>query len=146
MRSIKTEIIISAPRQKVWQVLTDFASYPEWNPFVYIKGKPEAGTRLENTMMLEGRSPQVFRPTILKVEEAREFRWLGQLYISGLFDGEHYFLLEAIDEQTTRLVHGENFRGILTGTLLKMIGGDTQSAFEKMNRALKERVEALAAK
>src|SRR5208337_3854746 len=34
MKEIHTEIEINAPAEKVWKVLTDFAAYPEWNPFV----------------------------------------------------------------------------------------------------------------
>lgn len=141
MRSIQTEITIAAPVQKVWQTLLDFDSYPEWNPFIHIKGAAEVGTNLENTIMLEGRAPQVFKPEVLVVEEQREFRWVGKLFFSGLFDGEHYFILESIDEQTTRLLHGENFRGILVGPIMKMIGRQTIQGFEKMNAALKTRVE-----
>ncbi len=34
MKVIHTEIEINAPAEAVWRVLTDFAAYPEWNPFV----------------------------------------------------------------------------------------------------------------
>ena len=141
MRNLETEIIISASPQQIWQVLLDFEKYPEWNPFIRIEGTAKVGSKLKNTMQLEGRSPQVFKPEVVVVEEQRELRWLGKLFISGLFDGEHYFRLEPVDDRTTRLVHGENFSGILVGILLKMIGKETLAAFERMNNALKQRVE-----
>ena len=31
---LQAEIEIDAPPERVWQVLTDFAAYSEWNPFV----------------------------------------------------------------------------------------------------------------
>lgn len=34
MNSIRTEIKIHAPVTIVWQTLTDFASYADWNPFI----------------------------------------------------------------------------------------------------------------
>lgn len=142
MKDLETSITLSATPQQVWAVLMDFENYPEWNPFIKIEGRPVVGSQLKNTMTLEGRSPQVFKPTVLVVKEAEEFRWLGKLFISGLFDGEHYFRLEPIDDHTTRLVHGEHFRGILVGLLMRMIGEDTRAAFERMNTALKERVES----
>lgn len=142
MKNLETNITLSATPQQVWAVLMDFEKYPEWNPFIKIEGRPVVGSQLRNTMMLEGRSPQVFKPKVLVVKEAGEFRWLGKLFVSGLFDGEHYFRLEPIDENTTRLVHGENFRGILVGPLLRMIGEDTRASFERMNMALKQRVES----
>ena len=43
MRVISTEIEISASDEEVWQVLSDFDAYPEWNPFIKtIEGKLEA--------------------------------------------------------------------------------------------------------
>ena len=143
MKSIRTEIIIQAPIHKVWQELLDFEKYPQWNPFVHIKGQAQVGAQLENTMHLEGQSPQIFKPVVLKVDAETEFRWKGKLFISGLFDGEHYFLLEKIDGQSTRLIHGENFTGLLVRPLLGMIGAKTEAGFERMNLGLKEWVEGL---
>jgi len=40
MKGISSEIEISTSAEKVWQVLTDFDSFPEWNPFIkMIEGK-----------------------------------------------------------------------------------------------------------
>ena len=48
MKQIHTEIEISAPAERVWELLTDFAAYPQWNPFIrYISGRPVPGERLE---------------------------------------------------------------------------------------------------
>jgi hypothetical protein len=66
---------------------------------------------------------------------------LGKLGIKGVLDGEHYFQLKVIDSQKTELIHGENFSGILSGLLLKMIGEKTKNGFEAMNEALKIEVE-----
>ncbi|KAJ7074668.1 hypothetical protein C8F01DRAFT_32624 [Mycena amicta] len=30
---ISTSLVIDAPRQKVWDVFTDFAAHPKWNPY-----------------------------------------------------------------------------------------------------------------
>ncbi|WP_083862001.1 SRPBCC family protein [Halogeometricum pallidum] len=34
MREIQTEIEIDAPPETVWEQLTDFASYEQWNPHI----------------------------------------------------------------------------------------------------------------
>lgn len=144
MKNLETTIHIAATPQQVWEVFINFAEYPEWNPFIRIEGEPVMGTQLTNTIMLEGRSPQVFKPKLLVVEEARELRWLGRLFISGLFDGEHYFRLEPTTDGKTRFVHGENFRGIMVGPIMRMIKEPTLAGFEQMNAALKARVEEMA--
>jgi uncharacterized protein YndB with AHSA1/START domain len=34
MKELHTEIEIDASAERVWDILTDFASYPQWNPFI----------------------------------------------------------------------------------------------------------------
>ena len=141
MKNIETTIIINAPASMVWDILTDFDQYVKWNPFIHTNGEARLGAQLENTMTLEGQKPQVFRPTITEYKEGVSFKWLGSLFVKGLFDGEHYFQLELLDANTTKLIHGENFSGILSGIIMNMIGEKTLGGFEKMNKALKERSE-----
>ncbi|MCP4123610.1 MAG: SRPBCC domain-containing protein [Bacteroidetes bacterium] len=141
MKHLETIIEINAPIEKVWEILMDFNRYPEWNPFIQVAGKAVVGSHLVNTMTVEGMKPQVFKPKVLVVDEAREFRWLGKLFLKGLFDGEHYFRLEKISSHKTVLHHGEQFRGILVRLLWGMISGKTQKGFESMNAALKLRCE-----
>ena len=82
-----------------------------------------------------------FRPTGLVAEEGREFRWRGRLVVPGLFDGEHYFRIDPLGPERTALTHGEDFSGLLAGTLLARIREPVREAFASMNRALKERIE-----
>jgi uncharacterized protein YndB with AHSA1/START domain len=47
MKEIHTGIEINASAEKVWRVLTDFAAYPEWKPFVRrIDGDVSVAARL----------------------------------------------------------------------------------------------------
>ena len=144
MKNLKTEITIKAPVSKVWQVLMDYESYPEWNPFIKeVKGNTQPGGKLEATIQPPNKNPMQFTPVVLKNEANKEFRWLGHLFVKGLFDGEHYFQLEYLSENQTKLTQGENFTGVLAGLLLNMIGDNTLKGFELMNQALKERVEKM---
>lgn len=81
------------------------------------------------------------RPIVLTVVPERELRWLGDLLIPGLFDGEHRFLLNAVEDQSTLLVQQETFRGILVPLFGGMISRGALRGFEAMNRALKLRLE-----
>lgn len=140
-KEIKTEIIINGTKEKVWQVLTDFASYPEWNPFiVQIEGHATKGTRLKNTLLNGGKKYQ-FKPILLTVEPGESFSWLGSLFFKGLFDGLHSFKLEDAGNGQVKLIHSESFSGLVSSYILKKIGNDTRNNFVKMNQALKERVE-----
>lgn len=142
-KEIKTEIIINGTKEKVWQVLAEFAAYPSWNPFiVQIEGQMIKGTRLNNTLLNGGKKYQ-FKPVLLTVEPGESFSWLGSLFFKGLFDGLHTFKLEDAGNGQVKLIHSESFSGLLSGYILKKIGHDTRNNFVKMNQALKERVESL---
>ncbi len=142
MKKIRSEIEIEAPIEQVWQILTDFASFPQWNPFIpRAKGKPELGSRLEVRIQPPGSKGLTFQPIVLRVESNRELQWLGKLSIAGLFDGEHSFLLEPLGPARTRFVQQETFRGLLVPLLAKWMSSSTREGFEEMNRALKARAE-----
>jgi hypothetical protein len=140
-KELKTQVELNAPPGRVWRALTDFASFPLWNPFIReVLGELRVGVRLRVKMELHGSRPWVFRPTLLRVDEPRELKWLGQLFVGGLFDGEHRFVLEPT-AQGTRLVQAERFSGWLVPVVWSWLEEGTKRGFEEMNRALKARVE-----
>ena len=141
-KELYSEIQINATPKRVWQVLTDFLTYPVWNPFVReIRGKPAAGEMLRVFLKPTGSRGMVFKPIVLVAEENREFRWLGKLLVAGLFDGEHYFRIEPIDQDRVNFVQGEKFNGILVNLFAKQLDKDTLRGFNEMNEALKKRAE-----
>ncbi|QCJ48033.1 SRPBCC domain-containing protein [Haloprofundus sp. MHR1] len=143
MNDITTAVDIDAPPETVWRVLTDFESYPDWNPYTVVSGRAEEGTRLRVSPGPEaGRAP-TFRPRVLRADPNRELRWIGHLYVRGLFDGEHRFVVESRDDDRSRLVQSESFSGVFAGPILRRIGADTEANFRGVNEALKARAEAL---
>ncbi|MEX2656036.1 MAG: SRPBCC domain-containing protein [Balneolales bacterium] len=142
MKSLKTEIIIETPADKIWSILVDFESYSEWNPFIKsFEGKIAKGEKFKVTLQLPNSKPMTFHPKCLVLEKNKEFRWLGHLLINGLFDGEHIFELEDLGNGQTKFIQRENFRGVLVPLLWKKINSSTRSGFIEMNKQLKIRAE-----
>ena len=142
-RCLTSEVEIAAPPEAVWAVLTDFASFPEWNPFVVeASGDVAVGARLRVRIRPDGGRATTFRPTVTVVEPARRLGWLGRLLVPGLFDGAHRFELEQT-ATGTRLVQAEEFSGILAGLILSMVGAASLAGFQAMNEAIKTRVESM---
>ena len=141
MRELHTDIVIAAPAEQVWRILTDFDAYPHWNPFIRrIGGAAVVGTRLDVRIEPPGGGGITFRPTIVGVEANRELRWIGRLGLPRIFDGEHSLTIESLAEGGVRFVQREVF----TGLLVPLVGGTlakTREGFEQMNRALKTRAE-----
>ena len=143
MKELHAEIEIDAPAERVWHLLTDFASYPQWNPFIRsIRGQLIRGEGLEVRIEPPGGRGMTFKPKVLNAEDNRELRWLGHLLVPGLFDGEHSFTIESLAKNRVRFVQREAFKGLLVPLFARSLETNTQRGFEEMNRALKERAEA----
>jgi hypothetical protein len=137
-----TSIVINATPAKVWEVLTNFNSYPDWNPFIRsINGTPAPANNFQVTLQPPNSKPILMKPRVLVFEQQKELRWIGSLGIPYLFDGEHVFRLEENSNGSTTLHHFERFRGILIPFLSTLIEKTTQEGFELMNAALKQRLE-----
>lgn len=140
--TISTSIVIQSSPATVWAVLTNFESYPSWNPFIkQLTGDVAEGKTISVTLHPPEGSPMSFKPTVLAFDAPREFRWLGKLWVKGLFDGEHRFVLQDNGDSTTTFLHSEQFNGILVPLFQKMLDTKTRAGFEQMNEALKRRVE-----
>lgn len=138
MKEVRTEIEINAGPEKVWQVLTDFEKYEQWNPFITkIVGYAKEGSKIEIHIETPAGKKRKYEPTITKVEQGRELRWMGK---SWVLNGEHIFTIDQLQSQT-RLVHREVFDGLLASFFGKSLDTDVKQGLEEMNRALKERVE-----
>jgi hypothetical protein len=142
MKELETKIEINAPAQLVWQILTDFKSYPEWNPFIRkISGEAKTGSKLQVVVQPPGSRAMTFKPLVVQAEPYRELRWLGRLLIPGLFDGEHRFVIEPSGENKVLFTHAEIFKGLLVPMLWKSLDGNTRKGFQQMNQALKKLAE-----
>ena len=142
MHELHSEIEIEAAPELVWSILTDFASYPQWNPFIRrIHGSPTTGGSLEVRIQPSGAKGMTFRPTILVAEPARELRWLGHLLIPRIFDGEHRFVIRRLAANRVHFEQSERFNGILVPLFRASLDRDTKRGFNEMNVALKQQAE-----
>jgi hypothetical protein len=141
MKELRTDIEIDATPDRVWAILTDFASYPAWNPLIQsIRGEPVVGSKLEVRIAPPDGKAMTFQPTVLNAEPNRELRWLGRVFLPRIFDGEHSLQIEPLADGRVRFVQAEQFRGVLVPLLGKTLER-TERGFTAMNEALKRRAE-----
>lgn len=143
MTELHTHIEIDAPAERVWKILTNFSAYQDWNPFIrsVICAELKPGEMIEIALLPPGGEGWTFRPMLITVHPERELKWLGRLFLPGLFDGEHCFTIEVVDSHHVRFVQSEKFRGLLV-PFFKGLLEKTRCGFEEMNRALKTRAES----
>jgi hypothetical protein len=140
-KTLRTQIEIAAPKDKVWRILTDFPAYPQWNPFIKsISGELKTGAKLDVRMHPPGGRSITFHPQVLSAVPGRELKWLGHVLIPHIFDGEHHFLIQERNADAVTFVQEEVFKGVLVPFTGKMLEG-TREGFETMNQALKRRAE-----
>lgn len=139
---VSTEIVTAAPAGRVWEALTDFASYPEWNPMIRrAEGELRVGARLKVRFEPEGSKGHTFKPRLNVVETDRELRWLGRPRLPWLLDTDHYWRMEPTTDGGTRILHGASVFGLLAPLAGRLMLGKVRAPFEAMNSAMKQRAE-----
>ena len=141
MKENRNEIEIQSTSEKVWEVLTDFDKYPEWNPLLCrAEGKLIIGEKV-NLTAKSASSEMNLLCTVLTVEPGRQFSWKFHVGLPILFRGEHIFKIEPIDEHRVRFIDREIFHGLLVPLQAKNLETNAKPAMIAMGKALKERVE-----
>jgi hypothetical protein len=147
VKEIRVETEIAAPAERVWQVLTNFDAYPNWNPFIpRIAGRAKTDANLDVRYQYPSGGGMSLKPRVTRVESGRELRWLGSLWgMAFLFQGDHYFAVEPLGRDRCRLVQQETVSGLLAPFYAKTIETSWKPGFEQMNEALKSRAEKIEA-
>lgn len=144
MIEVSHEVEIPAPPQQVWEALVGFDSYPEWNPYVAVRGAVGSGKEIEWSYG----SPSKRRIwTVALITECDEPHvlawWFG---VGWVFRVDERFSLQAIPGGT-RLRHEAACRGLIAillggGVMRKRLSLIVTSANEGLNRHLKARIRA----
>jgi len=149
---IRTQIQVDAPSKVVWSVLTDFDAYKEWNPYhVLVLHSPEGPCAVKPECISLGDPLHVFikKPdgarldlevSILALEAEQKLFWGGG--ITGIFKGEHRFILRSDGPDRTILHHDEDFSGLAL-PFVPLRPDLIEKGYQLMNKAVKERAEAI---
>lgn len=107
------ELDIPATPERVWDVLTDFSAYPEWNPLQTIEGHAElfAGLKIRTRKSEAGTVPPATRAIIWKIRAPEKLEFLsGRPFL----DSTKRFFHLAPHQGGTRLRHGIVFSGAVS--------------------------------
>ncbi|GHE33856.1 hypothetical protein GCM10017673_40910 [Streptosporangium violaceochromogenes] len=139
MREITATIDIAASPDRVWDALTDFSRYADWNPmFTGGSGTLTAGSPLALRMPI-GKIPMTFKTLVLAADPGRLLRWRGRLIGPAIFEAVHEFVLTPRGEGT-RLLQRETLVGGLVPLASPMI--DTyEKQVVRLNEALRDRCQ-----
>ena len=141
MVQFASDISIDAFPKRVWDVLTDFDRYTEWNPlFLSAEGSLTNGSRIRLTHKPPFRRSVELRGRIVRLEPGRELVVKTGTVIPGLYQCESEFRLEVTD-RLVRLHHRHSYRGLVMAMIAGAHGIRMQEGCYALNLAIKRRSE-----
>ena len=133
------EIQVSAPPEVVWEVLTDFGRWPEWNPEV--KSMSFEGPLAPGSMFRWKAGPGTIVSTLEELDPPRYVRWRGRtMSIAAM----HEWRLEPRDGGT-HVETEESFSGLIARLLRRSLQKQLDGALEQGLEQLKRESERRAA-
>jgi len=139
MKDFAASIVIRAPVERIWSLLTEAERYPTWNSTVErISGRIAPGQRIAvYARMTPGRA---FPVTVTEFAAHQMMVWSGGLPL-GLFTGRRTFTLRQATDGCVAFAMREEFRGPLAWLIARSIP-DLQPAFDAFAADLKRQAEA----
>ncbi len=130
---------IEAPIERVWEVLTDFERYGEWNPFTTrVDANLEVGASVSLHVVY---GPFRLRPTarIEIIEPPTLLVWGVTMGASWLLTARREQRLDSLDESRCRYRTTDSLNGVLTPLIVLLYGRAIRRGFNAMAVALKAR-------
>lgn len=134
---------IQAPASVVWEVLTDFERYPEWNEFVVgCQSSLKPGEPIDLKVRI-GRKPQFQREWITECADGVHFAYQMRPVPFGALSSLRSHHLESRGASSTHYHSYWHLKGWLAPLLRALIGRKLQSGFSSMNEGVRLRAEKL---
>lgn len=142
MRKISTEVSVHVSAERLWEVLTDIASYAEWNPYLISgEGVVQEKKRLKIGLKIDQGHAFFEKPRIKMIDQPVMLKWKSMLYIPGVFDKERTFEVVPDGPHKSTFIHTEIWSGFTEAKVYEKLGKSTEKAMKEMNQALRKRVK-----
>jgi hypothetical protein len=134
----RRDIQIAASSEVVWEVLTDFDRWPEWNPEV--ESMSYDGPLEPGSVFRWKAGPGTIVSTLEEIDRPRYVRWRGRTMTIGAI---HEWRLDERDGGT-RVETEESFSGVLARLLRRSLQKQLDGALEQGLEHLKREAERRA--
>lgn len=142
MLSINFTREIKAPKQTVWDVITDTAAYAEWNTFVpSCKSSFAVGSPIVMKVRLLP-SLTITQKETIQQNRPGEFLAYGINIPLSILSSTRQQILTAIDENTTRYESVFILKGLLSPLVSMMLKAQLTRGFSEMTEGLVRRASA----
>ncbi|MBF6185274.1 MULTISPECIES: SRPBCC domain-containing protein [Nocardia] len=144
---IDSTVYIDAPAATVWEVLTDFDSYGQWNPFVLecatslVPGEP-----IDMVVDLGGGKPKRQREYMRSHTPGREFSYTMKPIPLGTLRSLRSHTVTEVSPERTRYESHFELGGWLHPVVAAALGARLRHGFEGMTAAVQRQAETLRAR
>lgn len=129
-------VIIDAPVEAVWQIMTDINGWPKHFDFIR---KVQAPVNLQQGTSFQWRTNRLkLTSTLLTVSPTDTLGWVGGRYGVTV---HHYWYFQALANRRTRVISAESQRGLIIRLLKKQFHQSLQEGSQKWLRQLKYNCE-----
>ena len=143
MGTVRAEIEIDAPAERIFDILTDLPAYAEWNPFTpRVESTLRLGDPVHLYVRLRGSRLSHRVEYVSRNQKPSHLCWGATIGAPFLLRAERCQTLTRIDERRTRFVNEDVLRGWLAPLVMRAFGRDLQRGFESVASALKKRAES----
>ena len=141
--AVEASSIIAAPPSRVWEALTDFDSYSDWNPFTtQVKTDFEIGSPVELHVDMPTRSETVRTEWVNLIEPEQTICWGMQMGHPVFLNANRWQILTPIKGNQTEYRTVDYFSGLLAPMVIALYGEPMRLGFQAVADSLKARVES----
>ncbi|HWU78949.1 MAG TPA: SRPBCC domain-containing protein [Caulobacter sp.] len=142
-RAVEHRIGVQAPAEVVWEVVSDFAAWKDWNPlYRKAEGQMKIGTALTLEQHLPGEPPKVIAPMVQDWVPYEQLHWRSTR-LGGFVTAIRYLEIEAMGPNNSTFSNGELFMGLLLRFVSREERRKLKVAFTEMGEAVRDRAEVI---
>lgn len=142
MKEYKIEITINASKEEVWNEITNFKNYPNWNTILIMEQNDSlvVGEKFYVTINKPNGKKSQFKATTIRKERNLYFSAEQKIIGNWFFSAIHHFIIQEIDTKHVLFIQKWELKGIIASLFRKQILKELES-FGQMNNELKDRLE-----
>jgi hypothetical protein len=142
-RAVEHRIGVQAPAEIVWELISDFANWGDWNPVhPRIEGEMRIGTTLNVDFAPEPGQTVNLTPVVQDWVPYEQLHWRTKRW-RGFVTAIRYIEIDAKGDESAIFSNGELF----VGPLVRFVSRDERrrlrAAYTRMGEAVRDRAEAI---
>ena len=142
-RAVEFRTGVLAPAEIVWEVISDFAAWKDWNPVhPRMEGEMRIGTPLRFDLVVGEAQAQAVEAVVQDWVPYEQLHWRTKR-LNGFVTAIRYLEIEKMSDAGSTFSNGELFMGPLVRFVSRDERRRLKAAFTRMGEAVKARAELL---